>query len=84
MLIAVSWPVALAFGVIWGLVAASTRYSSLAGLLASAATPVLLWLLAAVNAAIVFVILTALVWFMHRGNISRLLAGTESKIGSKT
>jgi glycerol-3-phosphate acyltransferase PlsY len=43
----------------------------------------LLWLLAAVNAAIVFVILTALVWFMHRGNISRLVAGTESKIGSK-
>jgi glycerol-3-phosphate acyltransferase PlsY len=83
VLIAVSWPVAIAFGVIWGLVAASTRYSSLAGLLASAATPVLLWLLAAVNAAIVFVILTALVWFMHRGNISRLVAGTESKIGNK-
>jgi glycerol-3-phosphate acyltransferase PlsY len=83
VLIAVSWPVAIAFGVIWGLVAASTRYSSLAGLLASAATPALLWLLAAVNAAIVFVVLTALVWFMHRGNISRLLAGTESKIGSK-
>ena len=79
VLIAVSWPVALAFGVIWGLVAASTRYSSLAGLLASAATPMLLWLLAAVNAAIVFVILTALVWFMHRGNISRLVAGTESE-----
>jgi acyl phosphate:glycerol-3-phosphate acyltransferase len=84
VLIAVSWPVAIAFGVIWGLVAAATRYSSLAGLLASAATPMLLWLLAAVNAAIVFIILTALVWFMHRGNLSRLLAGTESKIGSKT
>jgi glycerol-3-phosphate acyltransferase PlsY len=83
VLIAVSWPVAIAFGVIWGLVAASTRYSSLAGLLASAATPALLWLLAAVNAAIVFVILTALVWFMHRGNISRLVAGTEPKIGNK-
>jgi glycerol-3-phosphate acyltransferase PlsY len=83
VLIAVSWPVAIAFGVIWGLVAASTRYSSLAGLLASAATPALLWLLAAVNAAIVFVILTALVWFMHRANISRLVAGTEPKIGNK-
>jgi glycerol-3-phosphate acyltransferase PlsY len=83
VLIAVSWPVAIAFGVIWGLVAASSRYSSLAGLLASAATPMLLWLLAAVNAAIVFAILTALVWFMHRGNISRLLAGTEPKIGNK-
>ena len=84
VLIAVSWPVAIAFGVIWGLIAASTRYSSVAGLFASAATPMLLWLLAAVNAAVVFVILTALVWFMHRGNISRLLAGGEPKIGSKT
>jgi acyl phosphate:glycerol-3-phosphate acyltransferase len=83
VLIAVSWPVAIAFGVIWGLIAASTRYSSVAGLFASAATPMLLWLLAAVNAVVVFVILTALVWFMHRGNISRLLAGGEHKIGSQ-
>ena len=43
VLIAVSWPVAAAFGVIWGAVAALTRYSSLSGLIASAATPVLLW-----------------------------------------
>ena len=26
-----------------------------------------------------FVILTALVWFMHRANIARLIAGTEPK-----
>ena len=84
MLIAVSWPVAAAFGVIWGAVAALTRYSSLSGLLASAATPMLLWFFAGGNAAIVFVILTALVWIMHRGNIARLIAGTEPKIGSKT
>ena len=25
--------------------------------------------------------LTALIWFMHRANIQRLLAGTEPKIG---
>src|SRR3954464_9681967 len=43
VLIAVSWPIAAAFGVIWGSVAALTRYSSLSGLVASAATPVLLW-----------------------------------------
>jgi glycerol-3-phosphate acyltransferase PlsY len=31
----------------------------------------------------VFAILTVLIWVMHRSNISRLLAGTETKIGSK-
>ncbi|MGB7287406.1 MAG: glycerol-3-phosphate acyltransferase, partial [Salaquimonas sp.] len=29
------------------------------------------------------VLLSVLVWIFHRANISRLLAGTESKIGSK-
>ena len=84
VLIAVSWPIAAAFGVIWGAVAALTRYSSLSGLLASAATPVLLWFYAGHKAAMMFLILTVLVWVMHRGNIARLLAGTEPKIGTKT
>jgi glycerol-3-phosphate acyltransferase PlsY len=84
VLIAVSWPIAAAFGVIWGAVAALTRYSSLAGLVASAATPVLLWFFAGHKAAVMFLILTVLVWIKHRGNITRLIAGTEPKIGSKT
>jgi glycerol-3-phosphate acyltransferase PlsY len=84
VLIAVSWPIAAAFGVIWGAVAALTRYSSLAGLLASAATPVLLWFFAGHKAAAMFLILTVLVWIKHRSNIARLRAGTEAKIGSKT
>ena len=84
VLIAVSWPIAVAFGVIWGAVAALTRYSSLSGLVASAATPVLLWFFAGGNPAVLFLILTALVWIKHRGNFARLLAGTEPKIGSKT
>ena len=29
------------------------------------------------------VLLTALIFIMHRGNIARLLAGTEAKIGAK-
>ena len=84
VLIALAWPVAAAFGVIWGAVAALTRYSSLSGLVASALTPA-----AAVvvsrggKPALLFLVLTALVWIMHRGNIARLIAGTEPKIGSK-
>jgi glycerol-3-phosphate acyltransferase PlsY len=81
VLIAVSWPVAAAFGVIWAAVAALARYSSLAGLVASAATPVMLWLFAGGKPALLFALLTALVWIMHRANIARLIAGTEPKIG---
>ena len=84
VLIAVSWPVALGFAAIWAAVAALTRYSSLAGLLASAATPVLLWFFAGGKPALLFAILTILVWLMHRANIARLMAGTEPKIGSNT
>ena len=83
VLIAVAWPIAAAFGLIWGLVAAVTRYSSLSGLIASAATPALLWFYAGPKPALLFAILTAMVWIMHRPNISRLLAGTEPKIGSR-
>ncbi len=84
VLIAVSWPIAAAFGVIWGTVAVLTRYSSLSGLVASAATPVLLGFFVGPKPAVLFLILTALVWIKHRGNIARLRAGTEPKIGSKT
>jgi glycerol-3-phosphate acyltransferase PlsY len=81
VLIAVSWIVAAAFGAVWAVVAWTTRYSSLSGLIASALTPVLLAFLVGGKAALLFAALTALIWFMHRANIQRLLAGTEPKIG---
>ena len=70
-------------GVIWGIVAALTRYSSLSGLIASLCAPVLLWLVASGKAALLFAVLAAIIWIMHRSNIARLIAGTEPKIGSK-
>jgi glycerol-3-phosphate acyltransferase PlsY len=81
VLLAVSWIAALIFGVVWGAVAYTTRYSSLSGLIASALTPVALAFLVDGKAALLFAALAALIWFMHRANIQRLLAGTESKIG---
>jgi glycerol-3-phosphate acyltransferase PlsY len=83
VLIAVSWLVALMFGVIWAVVAGVTRYSSLSGLIASALTPVLLYIGVGSKSALLFAVLTVIVWIMHRGNIQRLLAGTEPKIGRK-
>jgi acyl phosphate:glycerol-3-phosphate acyltransferase len=75
------WPALLAFAVLWLAVAAATRYSSLAALIASAATPAILWWIGAWPEAPLFWLLTALLWFMHRANIVRLTRGTESRIG---
>jgi acyl phosphate:glycerol-3-phosphate acyltransferase len=83
LLIGLAWPEAVAFCVIWLAVAAATRYSSLSALIASAATPPLLWVSGHHPEAQMFLALTALLWFMHRGNIQRLLAGTEGKIGKE-
>jgi len=78
------WIALGAFAVIWLAIAAATRYSSLAGLVASAAMPATLWWTGDRPHALLFLLLAALMWFMHRGNIARLVAGTEGKIGNKS
>jgi glycerol-3-phosphate acyltransferase PlsY len=83
VLIAISWQGALIFAPIWLAVAAATRYSSLASLLACAATPIFFWLTGERQEAQVFLLLALLSTFMHRGNIVRLWQGTEGKIGQK-
>lgn len=76
------WPAALSFCVIWLAVAAASRYSSLAALIASALTPLGLWSFGMSATAALFLPLTLLLWFMHRANIGRLLNGSEGKIGA--
>jgi acyl phosphate:glycerol-3-phosphate acyltransferase len=73
--------VALAFGAIWLVVAAVTRYSSLSALIASAATPAILWALGEAREAQLFAVMTLLIFVMHRANTARLLSGTEQRIG---
>jgi glycerol-3-phosphate acyltransferase PlsY len=81
ILLALAWPVGIAFCLVWLAVAALTRYSSLAALVASAATPPALWLLGYGPEAGLFALLTVMLWIMHRANVSRLVNGTEGKIG---
>jgi glycerol-3-phosphate acyltransferase PlsY len=78
------WLTLAVFAVAWLAVAAGTRYSSLAALIATAATPMALWWQGAPRLALLFLLLTALVWIMHRANIVRLTAGTEGKIGRRS
>jgi glycerol-3-phosphate acyltransferase PlsY len=83
VLIGLFWPAALVFCVLWLAIAALSRYSSLAALIASLITPILLWGLGHLALAALFTVLTLLLFYMHRENIRRLLAGTEGKIGQK-
>jgi glycerol-3-phosphate acyltransferase PlsY len=78
--IGASWIPLVAFLALWLAVAALTRYSSLAALIACAATPAMLWATGDRRAAGLFVVLTVLVFVMHRANIARLMKGSEGKI----
>jgi glycerol-3-phosphate acyltransferase PlsY len=85
VLLGVAWPAVAVFALVWAMVAAALRYSSAAGLTASAITPAfLLYWTRDPAVALLFFALTALLWIMHRANIARLMAGTESKIGQKS
>jgi glycerol-3-phosphate acyltransferase PlsY len=83
VLLGLLWPAALVFCLIWIAVAVATRYSSLSALIASLVTPILLWWLGHLALAALFAVLTLLVFYAHRENIQRLLAGNEGKIGQK-
>ena len=84
VLLGLAWPAALIFCAIWLAVAYLSRYSSLAALIASALTPATLFLLGMPSIAALFLILSVLLWIMHRANIARLLSGQEGKIGAKS
>jgi acyl phosphate:glycerol-3-phosphate acyltransferase len=83
-LIGLAWPAAIVFAVVWVAVAALTRYSSAAALAATIASPIAMSAFGERGAAVVFAVLSALVWFKHSANIVRLINGSESKIGQKT
>ncbi len=75
------WPAALAFCVLWLLVAVTTRYSSLAALVASAATVAGLALTDHWPLVALFGVLTILLYIRHAANIRRLMKGEETRIG---
>jgi glycerol-3-phosphate acyltransferase PlsY len=81
-LLAAAWPVGLAAGATWLLMAAVFRISSLAALVAVAVAPVIAlllgrpWPIAALAA-----VMAVLVYLRHLPNIQRLLKGEEPRIG---
>jgi acyl phosphate:glycerol-3-phosphate acyltransferase len=81
-LIGLDWHVALVFIALWLGVAVVTRYSSAGALVASAVAPVALLIDGRRDVAVLYALLAIMLWVLHRANIARLLAGTESKIGA--
>lgn len=74
---------ALVFAVTWLLVAFVSRYSSLAALVAAVVVPIALYMMDMPKATGLLALMSVIVFIRHRANISRLLAGTETRIGSK-
>jgi len=89
VLFALHWALGLASLATWLIIAVFFRYSSLAALVAAVFVPVfyfmgdgVMWVVDT-NTAMALVVMSAMLIYAHRANITRLLNGTESKLGQK-
>ena len=89
-LVGIEWLLGLATGTTWLIIAVFFRYSSLASLVAAFFAPAyyligggIAWPLHPTVLPALVAISLLLIW-RHRENIRRLVAGTESRLGSKT
>lgn len=83
VLLGLAWQGMLVFAVVWLAMAFLFRYSSLAALAAAVVVPIALYVTSTPQIAGLFALMSLIVIVKHRANISRLLAGTEGKIGAK-
>ena len=75
------WPVSLIFCATWLTVAALSRISSIAALVAIAATPFWLFYFDERQLAELFILLGIIIYIAHYQNIARILRGKETRIG---
>jgi acyl phosphate:glycerol-3-phosphate acyltransferase len=83
VLLALDWRIGVGTIATWLLIAFFVRYSSLAALVAALFAPLATAFLLGWQSAIVVAVMSAFLVWRHRGNISRLLAGTEPRLGAK-
>ena len=81
--LALAWPAGLAACATWLVTALVARFSSLAALVAAAATPVWLALFGRRDLVLLGIVLAVLVFIRHAANIRRLRDGTEPRIGGE-
>jgi glycerol-3-phosphate acyltransferase PlsY len=81
ILLVADWRLGLAVVVVWLLVVAVFRMSSLAAIVAAAAAPLLAWYLSDLSYLTGTVLtMSVLLMWRHRSNIYKLIQGTESRI----
>lgn len=83
IVLALHWPCAVVFALVWLGLLAVLRFSSLAGMTAAFSAPVSAAFFSAFDIVLPLLALALLVLWKHRENIERLLNGTEPKVGAK-
>ena len=83
ILLAAHWPLGLLACALWAATAALSRISSLSALVAAVLSPVAALLLGRGDLLLLCLVLASLIFWRHRANLARLLAGTEPRIGRR-
>ena len=83
IVLAIHWPCGLIFAVVWLGLLASLRISSVAGIAAAFSAPLSAALFGRLDAVVLLLALLLIVVWKHRGNIERLLDGTEPRVGGE-
>ncbi|WP_169542429.1 glycerol-3-phosphate 1-O-acyltransferase PlsY [Sphingomonas baiyangensis] len=81
VLIALAWPVALVFAGVWLGAIALTRISSVGGMLAAVSAPLTAAATGRFDLVLLLLALALIVLWKHRTNLTRLLDGTEPRVG---
>lgn len=80
--VALSWPVGMVYALVWLAMLGLLRFASVASLAAAFAAPVAAAVLGRFDLVLLFGSLALILGWKHRGNIDRLLAGTEPRVGA--
>ena len=83
VLLALDWRIGLGTIITWLVIAFALRYSSLAALIAAIFAPIGTAFLMDLKSALLVAVMSAFLIWRHKANISRLLAGTEPRLGAK-
>lgn len=84
LLLALHWPVGVGACIAWLIGAGVTRISSMGALVAAMSCTFLMMFMGEPRALLLGIVLTLLIYWRHRTNISRIRAGTEPRIGQKS
>lgn len=81
VMLALSWPTGLLWIITWLIIIIAFRYVSLSSLVASVLAPFYIWYFTEERAyAISLALISILIVYRHRSNITKLIAGTENKL----